>query len=127
VQFVNALVEATRALPSARADRLALVGHSRGGGAVLQYLLRGNVQAAILHSSGYALRPDTRAGEFHVPIQVLHGTIEPDAAEAQITMSHWRVTSKRRCGGIRKQSRRVITKEEATTASSSTRLSATMS
>jgi len=79
VQFVNALAEATRALPAVRADRLALVGHSRGGGAVLQYLLAGgSVQAAILHSSGYALRPDTRAGEFHVPIQILHGTIEPD-------------------------------------------------
>jgi dienelactone hydrolase len=79
VQFVHALAEATRALPAVRADRLALVGHSRGAGAVLQYLLAGgNVQAAILHSSGYALRPDTRAGEFHVPIQILHGTTEPD-------------------------------------------------
>ena len=34
-QFVDALAEATRALPGVRADRLALVGHSRGGGAVL--------------------------------------------------------------------------------------------
>ena len=50
VQLVAALAEATRALPGVRADRLALVGHSRGGGAVLQYLLAGgNVQAAILH------------------------------------------------------------------------------
>jgi dienelactone hydrolase len=79
VQFVGALAEATRALPGVRADRLALVGHSRGGGAVLQYLLAGgNVQAAILHSSGYAVRPDTRAGEFNVPIHILHGTTEPD-------------------------------------------------
>src|SRR4029453_16833473 len=31
VQFVDALVQATRALPGSRADRLALVGHSRGG------------------------------------------------------------------------------------------------
>jgi alpha-beta hydrolase superfamily lysophospholipase len=78
VQFVDALAAATRALPGVRADRLALVGHSRGGGAVLQYLLAGaNVQAAILHSSGYALRPDTRAREFNVPIQILHGTTEP--------------------------------------------------
>ena len=78
VQFVAALAEATRALPGVRPDRLALVGHSRGGGAVLQYLLAGgNVQAVILHSSGYALRPDTRAGEFNVPIHILHGTTEP--------------------------------------------------
>jgi dienelactone hydrolase len=78
VQFVEALTTATRALPGVRADRLGLVGHSRGAGAVLQYLLAGgNVQAAILHSSGYALRPDRRAGEFNVPIQILHGTTEP--------------------------------------------------
>ena len=78
VQFVEALAMATRALPGARADRLALVGHSRGAGAVLQYLLAGgNAQAAILHSSGYALRPETRAGAFTVPIQILHGTTEP--------------------------------------------------
>ena len=78
MQFVEALAAATRAVPGVRADWLALVGHSRGAGAVLQYLLAGgNVQAAILHSSGYALRPDRRAGEFSVPIQILHGTTEP--------------------------------------------------
>jgi dienelactone hydrolase len=121
VQFVNALAEATRALPAVRADRLALVGHSRGGGAVLQYLLAGgNVQAAILHSSTMPYDrtpvPESSKCRFRSCMARLNLT----AAEAQITMSHWRVTSKRRCGGIRKQSRRVITKEEATTASSST-------
>ena len=39
VTLVDALVQATRALPGADADRLALVGHSRGGGATQQYLL----------------------------------------------------------------------------------------
>ena len=64
LQYVDALVQATRALPRAHSDRLALVGHSRGGGATLQYLLAiGNVQAVILHSSGYALKPATRAAE----------------------------------------------------------------
>ena len=59
VQFVDALVQATRALSGVRTDRLALVGHSRGAGeATLKYLLANrNVQAAVLHSSGYALRP----------------------------------------------------------------------
>ena len=59
VQFVDALVQATRALPDVRTDRLALVGHSRGAGeATLKYLLaNGTAQAAVLHSSGYALRP----------------------------------------------------------------------
>jgi hypothetical protein len=30
VQFVDALVQATRALPGVHADRIGLVGHSRG-------------------------------------------------------------------------------------------------
>jgi dienelactone hydrolase len=77
LQFVDALVQATRALPGARVDRLALVGHSRGAGATQQYLLAGgNVQAAILHSSGYALRPWNRAAEFKVPILIMHGTAD---------------------------------------------------
>ncbi len=77
VQFVDALVQATRALPGARADRIALVGHSRGAGATQQYLLAsGNVQASILHSSGYALRPWNRAAEFNVPILIMHGTAD---------------------------------------------------
>ena len=75
VRFVDALVQATRALPGARADRLALVGHSRGAGATQQYLMaRGNVQAAVLHSSGYGLKPWSRAEEFSVPILIMHGT-----------------------------------------------------
>ena len=77
VQFVDALVQAMRALPGARADRLALVGHSRGAGATQQYLLaNGNVQAAVLHSSGYALKPWSRAAEFNVPILIMHGTAD---------------------------------------------------
>ena len=77
VQFVDALVQATRALPGVRADRIALVGHSRGAGATQQFLLGGgNVQAAVLHSSGYALRPWNRAAEFKVPILIMHGTAD---------------------------------------------------
>ena len=77
VQLVDALVQATRALPGARADRLALVGHSRGAGAAQQYLLAsGHVQASVLHSSGYALRPWNRAAAFNVPILIMHGTAD---------------------------------------------------
>ena len=77
LQFVDALVQATRALPGAHTDRLALVGHSRGAGATQQYLLAGaNLQAAILHSSGYALKPWNRATEFKVPILIMHGTAD---------------------------------------------------
>ena len=80
VQFVEALVQTTRALPGARADRLALVGHSRGAGAAQQYLLAsGNVQAVVFHSSGYALTPWNRAAEFNVPILIMHGTADGPA------------------------------------------------
>lgn len=77
VQFADALVQAIQVLPGVRADRLALVGHSRGAGATQQYLLAGGqVQAAILHSSGYALRPWNRAAEFSTPILIMHGTAD---------------------------------------------------
>ena len=75
MQFVDALVQAMRGLPGVRGDRIAVVGHSRGAGATQQYLLAGGtVQAAVLHSSGYALRPWNRAAEFSVPILIMHGT-----------------------------------------------------
>ena len=80
VLHIDALVRAARALPGARPDRLALVGHSRGGGEALQYLLAiGNVQAAVLHSTGHAYRPATRAAEFNVPVLILHGTADGPA------------------------------------------------
>jgi len=88
VQLVDALVQTTRALPGTRADRLALVGHSRGGGATQQYLLAGgNVQAAVLHSSGYALRPWNRAAEFKVPILIMHGTADSFGENTQFGLA----------------------------------------
>ena len=51
---MDALVQAARTLPDARADRIGLFGHSRGGGAVLSYVLSARtVQAAVLNSGGY--------------------------------------------------------------------------
>jgi alpha-beta hydrolase superfamily lysophospholipase len=67
-------------LPGVRADRIALVGHSRGAGATQQYLLAGGeVQGAILHSSGYALASWNRAAEFHAPILIMHGSADGPA------------------------------------------------
>jgi hypothetical protein len=45
---------------------LRLIGHSRGGGYdTMQYVLaKGRVQAAVVHSSGYALAPAARAADF---------------------------------------------------------------
>jgi dienelactone hydrolase len=88
VQLVDALVQATRTLPGVRADRLALVGHSRGAGATQQYLLsNGNVQAAVLHSSGYALRPWRRADEFSVPLLIMHGTADAFGKNTQVALA----------------------------------------
>ena len=61
-------------------DRLALVGHSRGGAESLQYALAGgNVQAIVLHDAGHAPKPVTRAAEFNTPILILHGTADGPA------------------------------------------------
>ena len=88
VQFVDALVQATRTLPGARADRLAIVGHSRGAGATQQYFLAGGyVQAAVLHSSGYALRPWNRAAEFNMPILIMHGTADSFGENTQFGLA----------------------------------------
>jgi carboxymethylenebutenolidase len=49
VEIVDALVQATRGLPGVRPDRLGLVGHSRGGGAAVNYVLQpGRVQAVVV-------------------------------------------------------------------------------
>ena len=80
VQYIDGLVQAARALPGARPDRIALVGHSRGGAESLRYVLAiGNVQAIILHDAGHAARPVIRAAEFNVPILILHGTADGPA------------------------------------------------
>jgi len=80
LQYIDALVQATRALPGGRPDRFALVGHSRGGAECLQYELAiGNVQAIILHDAGHGHRPVTRAAEFKTPILILHGTADGPA------------------------------------------------
>jgi dienelactone hydrolase len=80
LQYIDSLVQAARALPGARPDRLALVGHSRGAAESLQYVLAvSNVQAIVLHAAGHALKPVTRAAEFNTPILILHGTADGPA------------------------------------------------
>jgi alpha-beta hydrolase superfamily lysophospholipase len=77
IQTVEALVQAARTLPGARPDRVALFGHSRGGGVVLNYLLRtSNVQAAVLNSAGY---PGELSTNITAPILMLHGTADSPA------------------------------------------------
>ena len=71
---VAALVAAVRQLPGAKPDRVALFGHSRGGGATINYLEHGgDVQAAILNSSGYSDGYIENAANIHTSILMLHG------------------------------------------------------
>ena len=78
---VNALVDAVRALPDVRENQVALFGHSRGGGAALDYVLlhSGRVKAAVLNSAGYPPEVTTRASEVDVPILLMHGTADSPA------------------------------------------------
>jgi dipeptidyl aminopeptidase/acylaminoacyl peptidase len=74
IQTLDALVQAARTLPGARPDRIGLFGHSRGGGPILNYILRaGNVQAAVLNSAGY---PSNLSTQVEAPLLILHGTAD---------------------------------------------------
>ena len=77
MQTVDAFVQAARALPGARPDRVGLFGHSRGGGATLNYILgAGNVRAAVLSSAGYPRELADLASQVTTPILMLHGTAD---------------------------------------------------
>ncbi len=80
MQTVDALVQAARTLPGARPDRIGLFGHSRGGGAALNYILRvGHVQAAVLNSAGYPSQLADLSSRVKAPILMLHGTADSPA------------------------------------------------
>jgi dienelactone hydrolase len=77
MRTVDELVQAVRTLPDARPDRIGLLGHSRGGGAVLNYILRvGNVQAVVLSSSRYPGQLADLVSQLKAPILMLHGTAD---------------------------------------------------
>jgi dienelactone hydrolase len=79
-QAVEALVRAAREQPLVRANRVALLGHSRGGGAALQYVLKGGVvHALILNSAGYPEDVIERAAQLTAPVLLLHGTADSPA------------------------------------------------
>jgi alpha-beta hydrolase superfamily lysophospholipase len=59
---------------------VALFGHSRGGGAALQYVLKGGVvYALILNSAGYPGDVIERAVQITAPTLLLHGTADSPA------------------------------------------------
>lgn len=86
-QIVGALVQAARTLPDARPDRIALFGHSRGGGAALNYMLAtGNVQAVVINSAGYPSELADHVSQVRTPILILHGTADsPDDGGSAFT------------------------------------------
>ena len=80
MQTVSALVQAVRSLPDARPESIGLFGHSRGGGAALNYMLHsGDVQAGVLSSSRYPQQLADLAAEMKVPVLMLHGTADRQA------------------------------------------------
>jgi dienelactone hydrolase len=87
MQTVDSLVQAARTLPGARSDRIGLFGHSRGGTAALSYILQvGNVQVAVLNSSGYPRQLADLASQVKAPILMLHGTADsPDDGGGTLT------------------------------------------
>jgi alpha-beta hydrolase superfamily lysophospholipase len=62
-------------LPEVLPNAIGIVGHSRGGGATLNYVLRrADVQAAVLNSARYPSELRSLAPQLEVPLLILHGT-----------------------------------------------------
>ncbi len=88
LDVVDAVVNAARALPGVRADRVALLGHSRGAVAAVHYALeRGSARqgagrglhAVVLNSGAYPPELMARAADLSVPALLLHGTADGPA------------------------------------------------
>jgi dipeptidyl aminopeptidase/acylaminoacyl peptidase len=85
---IGNLVNAVRGLPDVRRDRVGLFGHSRGGGAALNYVLsKTDVQAAALNSAGYPALLADRISQLHAPLLILHGTSD-DPADGGSSFTH---------------------------------------
>jgi dienelactone hydrolase len=77
MQTVGSLLQAVCTLPGTRPDQIGLFGHSRGGGAAINYLLQvGNVQAVVVNSSIYPSQLFDLSSQLKVPILMLHGTAD---------------------------------------------------
>lgn len=78
---IDTLLFEVRKLAQVQKNQVALFGHSRGGGAALDYAFThpGKVQAIILNSTGYPTEVVQRATALDIPILILHGTVDnPD-------------------------------------------------
>ena len=73
---IDTLLMEVSKLPEVQKDHLILFGHSRGGGAALDYTMTypGKVQAIILNSAGYPPEVIQQSSKLDVPILIIHGT-----------------------------------------------------
>jgi dienelactone hydrolase len=115
-RIAGALGRAARMLPDARAERIAVFGHSRGGGAVLSHLLSGSVfQAAVLNSTGYPIEFASRVAPVDTPILMLHGTADSPAngggPNSKIDNARAFEAARRAAPGLRNSARLVKTTE----------------
>ena len=79
-QAVDAIVQAVRTLPGVRADRIGLFGHSRGGGAALNYALTiDSVRAIVLNSTGYPSDLQKGVSSLKASVLILHGAADSAA------------------------------------------------
>ena len=77
---IEALLEAAHKLPGTSPERIALFGHSRGGGAALNYILqRSGIYGTILDSTGYPPEVTAAAAQVRTPVLLLHGTADNPA------------------------------------------------
>lgn len=91
---IDSLIGKIITLPYVQKNNLALMGHSRGAGASLDYVLThpGKAQALVLNSCGYPPAVTKRAAEVSAPLFILHG-ITDNATDGgsdftKITMAH---------------------------------------
>ena len=81
LRIVDALLQAVRSLAGVRPDRVAILGHSRGAGATLNYIQNAStVGAAILNSGGYPEQIADVAARVTVPVLILHGALDGPAS-----------------------------------------------
>jgi dienelactone hydrolase len=75
---IRALVLAIKQLDVVRTDKVMILGHSRGGGAALNYALSdsGTIAGVILNSTGYPTEVASRARELNIPVLMMHGTAD---------------------------------------------------
>ena len=90
-QSIDILVRTINSWPDVASGRAALFGHSRGGGAALDYALLkpGTVSALVLNSTGYPAYVTAQARKVEVPILILHGKADnPADGGSAVTAVH---------------------------------------